>query len=92
MADLSPELLLAQQNVLTRIDKIAETLKTMDPMLPVHCENIQKALLENEELVHILPDDKVASFVAGMQKYKNIVLVAESSKKRAKGKITAEDL
>jgi hypothetical protein len=90
--ELSPDLLLAKSNVLARIDKIEQTLKTMDPLLPVHCENIQKTLLEYEELVHILPDDKIRMFMAGMQKYKNIVLVEEASKKRARGKVTADDL
>jgi hypothetical protein len=89
---LSPELLMAQQVVFERVDKIAETLKQMDPMLPVHCEKIRETLLQHEELVHILPDDKIRTFMAGMAKYKNIVLVEEASKKRAKGKVTADDL
>lgn len=90
--ELSPALLFAQTEVLGKIDKIAATLTTNDPMLPLHCAAIHKALLENEELVHILPDDKIKVFMAGMMKYKNIKLIEEASKTRSKGKVTADDL
>lgn len=90
--ELSPELLLAQAGVLQRLAQIEAKLKESDPMLPLHCETIRKALLDNEELVHILPDDKIRILMAGMKKYTNIQLIAEASKTRGKSKITVDDL
>jgi hypothetical protein len=92
IGELSPELLLAQQYALGRIDKIEAVLKTHDPMVSIHCEEVLKVLKENEELVHILPDEKITVFMQGMQKYKMIELIKETATKRGKGKVTADDL
>jgi hypothetical protein len=88
---LSPEMEHSLLNVLGRIDRIEEMMLKADPMLELHCAAIQKALLEQEELVHMLPDDKARMYMAGMKKYKNIKLVEEASSKR-KGKITGDML
>jgi hypothetical protein len=90
--ELSPELEFAKLAVLGKLDEVEAALTNNDPLLKLHCSSIHKALLEHEELVHILPDDKIRLLMAGMKKYQNIQLVAEASKTRAKAKVTADDL
>lgn len=75
----------AKLDVLARLDLIEAKLKDQDPELPMHLQSIHRALLENEELVHILPDEKIRTYMAGMQKYKQLQLVAEASKSRSSG-------
>jgi len=89
---LSPELLLAKDAVLKRLDAIESSLKVADPLLPIHCQEVHKTLLGYEELIHILPDEKIRTLMAGMKKYQAIQLIAEASKTRGKGKVTADDL
>ena len=76
----------AKLDVFGRLDAIEANLLKQDPMLGVHMQEIHKCLLQNEELVHILPDEKIHIYMAGMQKYKQLQLVAESTKKRSTGR------
>ena len=89
---LTPELVLARDTVLKRLDQIEESLKTADPLLPIHCQEVHKTLVGFEELVHILPDEKIRLLMQGMKKYQAIQLIKEASKTRSKGKVTADDL
>ncbi len=82
---------LAKLDVLGRIDAIEATLKQQDPNMPIHLASIRKTLLQYEELVHILPDEKVGILMQGMAKYKNIKLVEEAAKTRTKKKQDVDD-
>lgn len=90
--DYSAELEAARKTALEKLDKIEACLLTADPLLSIHCASIHKQLLEQDELIHILPFDKIKVLLAGMKTYKNIKLVAEAAKTRKKGKVTADDL
>jgi hypothetical protein len=82
----------AQMDVLDRLAAVESKLKEVDPQLGDHMKAIHKSLLAHEELVHILPDDRIAVLMAGMQKYKNIQLVEATAKKpSARGKKPSED-
>lgn len=82
---------LAKLDVLGRIEAIEATLKQQDPNMPIHLASIRKTLLQYEELVHILPDEKVGILMQGMAKYKNIKLVEEAAKTRTKKKQDVDD-
>ncbi len=82
---------LAKLDVLGRIDAIEATLKQQDPNMPIHLASIRKTLLQYEELVHILPDEKIGILMQGMAKYKNIKLVEEAAKTRTKKKQDVDD-
>jgi hypothetical protein len=90
---LGTELEFAKLSVLEKLGKIEEALKTDDPLIAVHCENVRKALQEHEELVHILPDSAIHQFMAGMQKWKQKKIVQETvSSPRGRKKVGADDL
>jgi len=89
---LTPELQLAQHTVLEKLEKIEAGLKTHDPMIEHHCKTIRAVMLDFEELVHILPDERIRVLMVGMKHWTNIQLVKEVSKTRGKGKVTADDL
>lgn len=79
-------------DILTKLDAIEGRLKEQDPMLEIHLKSIHSTLLQFEELVHVLPDDKIRIFMAGMAKYKQIKIVEEASKSRTKrGGQSADD-
>lgn len=83
---------LAKLDVLGRLDEIEAKLLQQDPQLGVHLQSIHKQLLTYEELVHILPDEKIRIYMAGMQKYKQLQLVTEATKTRSKkGKESVDD-
>ena len=90
---LSKELSFIQAEVLEKIEKISTALVTNDPMIEIHCSSVHKALLQHEELVHLLPDSEIAKLMAGMKKWKNLKLVAEVANTRTRSKkVTADDL
>lgn len=84
---------LAKLDILGRLDEIHSRLKEADPNLPTHLSAIHKTLLGYEELVHILSDEQIGIYMAGMAKYKNIKLVEEASKARSNSrkKLTEDD-
>lgn len=89
---LDPATQLRLLEVVGKIDKIEAALLSADPMLTIHCQEIRKALLEQEELVHILPDDKIRMYMAGVKKYTAIKIAEEVAAKGRKKKVTADDL
>lgn len=90
---VSDELAFAKLSVMEKIEKIEAALKQQDPMLELHCDSIRKTLQQHEELVHILPDSAIHTFMAGMQKWKNIKLVQEATTTpRGRKKVGVDDL
>ncbi len=90
--ELTPELQMAKLTVLERLNSIEARLKEQDPMLPLHIENIKSALSEHEELIHILPDERIRILVSGLMKYKALKIVEEEQAKKRKKAPTADDL
>lgn len=82
-------------DVAGRIEQISAKLLENDPMLPIHLASIHKALIANEELVHLLSDEQVKQLIAGQKKHVNVQLVKEiTTTKRASTKVpkaTADD-
>jgi hypothetical protein len=86
---------MAKLDVLERLDRLEETLKSTDPQIPVHLGAIHKTLGQYEELVHLLPDDRIKVLMDAMQKYRKVELVKEAAtgkNKRALGKTTLDDI
>lgn len=63
-----------------RIQQIAENMLQADPMLPVHLSAIHGALIQYEELVHLLDDADIAKLVAGQIKHVGVSLHNETTK------------
>jgi hypothetical protein len=85
----------ARLDVLGRLAQLEETMKTTDPQIPVHLNNIHKTLLQYEELVHMLKDPEIKILMDAMQKYRKVELVKEASTskgKKALGRTTVDDL
>lgn len=85
----------ARLDVLERLNRLEETLKTQDPQLPMHLQQIHKTLLTYEELVHLLKDEEIKVLMDAMQKYKRVELVKEaatSKGKKALSKTTVDDI
>lgn len=72
-----PQHLLAQ----TRIKELEQLLLTKDPMMKGHLAEIHKLMSSYEELVHLLTEDEIAVFIAGMQAHSQTVLIADAVKK-----------
>lgn len=82
----------AKLDVMDRLAQIEANLKQADPQLPQHMTAIHKTLLQHEELVHILPDDRIHVLMEGMQKYKQLQIVEAAVKKpSSRGKKISED-
>lgn len=83
---------LARLDVLDRLNLIEKKLKEQDPELPTHLASIHKTLLQYEELVHILPDEKIHTLMQGLAKHRGVKLVEDIAKARApRKKQTADD-
>jgi hypothetical protein len=63
-----------------RIALMAEKLLQIDPMLPVHLSAIHGALIQYEELVHLLSDEEIANIIAGQSKHVGVMLTTEVTK------------
>jgi len=80
-----------------RLKLMAEKLLEQDPLLPVHLSAIHGALIEHEELVHLLSDDDIKTLVAGQTKHigvqltKEITSSSKASVSRRIPKATADD-
>lgn len=87
------DLAFIRDDVLGKLTLIKDRLLAQDPELPTHLAAIHRALQMHEELVHILPDDQIQIYMAGMSKYKQIQIVEEATKARGprKGKQSADD-
>lgn len=64
-------------DVVGRIQQISNGLLAADPLLPVHLSAIHSALIQYEELVHLLSDDDIAILVQGQIKHTGQSLVKE---------------
>lgn len=67
-------------NVQGRIQEIGGKLKEQDPLLPVHLSAIHQALIQYEELVHLLSDEDIKTLVAGQIKHTGVQVVKEVTK------------
>lgn len=61
-----------------RINEMASKLLQQDPLLPVHLGAIHSALIQHEELVHLLSDQDIANLVAAQIKHSGTQLVKEA--------------
>lgn len=77
---------LAELDILSRLDEIEQGLLNGDPKIPVHVMSIHKTLKQFEELVHILPDEKVMVLVKGYQHYKKMKIMEEATAKKGPGR------
>lgn len=60
-----------------RIKQIEEKLLQVDPQLPTHLGAIHNALIQYEELVHVLSDAEIKSLIAGQKKHMGVSLTKE---------------
>ena len=63
-----------------RIALMAETMLQADPMLPVHLSAIHGALIQYEELIHLLSDEEISQLIAGQSKHVGVMLTTEITK------------
>ena len=94
---MNNELDFIKLDVQGRLGLMRERLLQQDPMLPVHLSAIHGALIQYEELVHLLSDEDIKTLVAGQSKHVGVKLTEEiiKTKKSTLGpkipKNTAED-
>ena len=74
---MSNDLDFIKLDVQGRIEAMAASLVAHDPMLPVHLGAIHGALIQYEELVHLLSDEEIKKLVAGQMKHTGVMLVEE---------------
>lgn len=67
-------------DVLGRINLIQDGLLKQDPLLPTHLAAIHSALINYEELIHLLSDADIASLIAGQVKHTGAMLTSEITK------------
>lgn len=67
-------------NVRGRIEEMHSKMLEQDPLLPVHLSAIHGALIQYEELVHLLKDDEIKKLVAAQAKHVGVVLHQETTK------------
>lgn len=60
-----------------RLQAIEAALLTADPQLPTHLAAIHGALIQYEELVHLLSDEEIAILIAGQSKHAGTSLISE---------------
>jgi hypothetical protein len=60
-----------------RIQQIGAKLLEQDPMLPVHLSAIHGALIQYEELVHLLDDSEIKMLIAGQVRHTGVSVVKE---------------
>jgi len=60
-----------------RIQQLSAKLLEQDPMLPVHLSAIHGALIQYEELVHLLNDDEIKQLIAGQVRHTGVSVVKE---------------
>lgn len=67
-------------SVQEKIGLIAAKLLEQDPMLPVHLSHIHAAMIQYEELVHLLKPEEIRNLIAGQMRHTNVQVVKEISK------------
>lgn len=65
-----------------RIAAIGAKLLEQDPQLPVHLSAIHSAMIQYEELVHLLSDAEIKAFVSGNVKHVGVQLTNEITKSK----------
>jgi len=65
-----------------RIAALAECLDKQDPRLPGHLAAIHKALLESEELVHMLSKEERRQLIVGQKRHVGIMQIKEVIEKK----------
>lgn len=66
----------ANHKLLAKIDLLEQALLVQDPQMKTHLAEIHKLLISFEELVHLLPHDKIAKIMEAQQLHTNTTLVA----------------
>ena len=85
-------------DVMSRLElslaSLQSSLLADDPKMPTHLASIHQLLLSYPESVQLLDNSEIASIIGGLQKHTNTVIVAETAKKAAKGRVktTVDDL
>ena len=74
---MSSDIEFIKLDVQGRIKQIGDKLKEQDPLLPVHLSAIHGALIQYEELVHLLSDDDIKLLIAGQVKHTGVSIVKE---------------
>lgn len=78
-----------------RIDELSKLLDSRDPMLAVHLREIHKLCKESEELVHLLSDEEIRTWMRAQKLHVGVQLVREITEKKASRarvpKATADD-
>lgn len=67
-------------NIQGRLAEMSAKMLEQDPMLPVHLSAIHSALIQHEELVHLLSDDDIEKLVAAQSKHIGVSLHQETTK------------
>lgn len=81
-------------NVQGRIENIKQAMLKDDPQLPTHLAAIHSALIQYEELVHLLSDEEIKTLIDGQKKHMNVSFVKEVTEKKTRVKVpkaTADD-
>jgi hypothetical protein len=73
----SPELEFIKLDVQGRIQHIQENLLKQDPLLAGHLAAIHSSAIQYEELVHLLSDAEIKSWLAGQMKHVGVQLTKE---------------
>ena len=77
---MSADIEFIKLDVQGRIQQIEQGLLTQDPQLPTHLSAIHSALIQYEELVHLLSDAEIKTLIAGQKKHTGTQLVSETIK------------
>lgn len=76
-----------------KLGTLQEALLTKDPMMAQHLKEIHKALMEQEDLVHMLTPQDRAVVIASLKAYRGAKLVEKAtSKPRSRKTITVDDV
>lgn len=74
---MTTEIEFIKLDVQGRIQLLGEKLLEQDPQLPTHLAAIHGALIQYEELVHLLSDDEIKTLIAGQKKHTGTTLTNE---------------
>lgn len=77
---MSSDIEFIKLDVQGRIKQIGDKLKEQDPLLPVHLSAIHGALIQYEELVHLLSDEDIKTLIAGQSKHTGVSVIKEITK------------
>lgn len=77
---MSQDIEFIKLDVQGRIAHIESKLLEQDPLLPTHLAAIHGALIQYEELVHLLSDAEIKAFLEGNKKHAGVKLIEETTK------------